>query len=364
MSDATHLELLTTEDRVWIDDIYGDRTADPGRLSPEDLARLTERERERYAMRRTRFLRMMPLIKTSIVAEVMEQLDLMANSSISSDLHQQDVPILNGDPGVGKTMILKTHAAEEMQRLALHRSIELEDGVAEPAFIFRPVVYVHLRGPMTQHDLIRLICDELNWPSDRNPQRAFEQAKHYFDLRLVIIDEIQHVNFDGKTGRNVHNIIRWMTNIGIRVILSGTAIDWVLQGSDNGAIDVAARNSRGRWVRLDVPKFDIDTVERRAQWLGVIDAFANRLRLVCAPSDPSWLADEFGDYLWSRTEGYFNSLVLLLNLASTMAIQAGIEKFDRSMLERCKLEIEVDQHRARREVMETGRKRRSRSAHD
>ncbi len=345
--DRAHLALLTPRDRAWVDDIYGNRTPDPGRLSMDEISALSERERERYAIRRTHFLRMTPLVQTTIVAGVMGPLGVMARSAIRSDLHQQDIPILNGEPGVGKTMILKTHAAMEMHRLALHRSLELEDGTVAPVETFRPVVFVHLRGPMTRYDVIRLICDELAWPSDRNPLRAFERAVEHFDLQLVIIDEIQHVNFDGKTGRDVHNIIRWMTNHGLRVILAGTAVDWVLQGSNHGAISVAARNSRGRWVRLDVPRLTIDTPDGLDEWLNVIDEFAGRLRLANAPSDPRWLSDEFGEYLWARTQGYFNSLVLLLNLASAAAIQSGLEAIDRDLLDSCTLEYEVERQRPR-----------------
>ncbi len=347
-AEQEHLGLLTVEDRKWVDDIYGHGTPDPGRLSVAQLSKLSARDRERYAMRRTEFLRMSPLVKTSIVEDVMGHLETMASSAIQSDLHQQDVPILDGEPGVGKTMILKTHAAEEMQRLALQRSIDLEDGKVEPVETFRPVVLVHLRGPMTRYELIRLLCDELAWPHDRNPIPAFQRAIKHFGVRVVMIDEIQHVNFDGKTGRDVHNIIRWMSNIGLRVILAGTAVDWVLQGSNHGAMDVAARNSRGRWVRLDVPKFDIGTAQQRDEWLSVVDAFANRLRLANAPTDPSWLADEFGDYLWERTQGYFNALVLLVNLASAAAIKNGTERIDRKLLDSRKVEFEVERQRPRR----------------
>lgn len=345
--EHAHLALLSTRDRAWVDDIYGNRTPDPGKLSAGEIAALTERDRERYAIRRTEYLRMTPLVQTSVVAGVMGPLGVMARSAIRSDLHQQDIPILNGEPGVGKTMILKTHAAMEMHRLALHRSLDLEDGVVEPVETFRPVVFVHLRGPMTRYDVIRLICDELAWPSDRNPLRAFERAVAHFDLQLVIIDEIQHVNFDGKTGRDVHNIIRWMSNFGLRVILAGTAVDWVLQGSNHGAINVAARNSRGRWVRLDVAKLTIDTADGLDEWLSVIDEFASRLRLANAPTDPAWLSDGFGEYLWARTQGYFNSLVLFLNLASTAAIQSGVEAIDYKLLETLPLEFEVERQRAR-----------------
>jgi len=350
-ADTDHLQLLSDADRAWIREVLADNVLDPGVVTSTELSAMSLRERERFRIRRTRFLRMMPLLETSVVHDVMGRLRLVATSAIRSDLHQQDIPILNGEPGVGKTMMLKTHAAEEMRRLALHRSIALEDGDAEPLASFRPVIFVHLQGPMTRYDVIRLLCDELGWPSDRNPQRAFEHAVVQCGVQLVIIDEIQHVNFAGKTGRDVHNIIRWMSNFGLRVILAGTDIDWVLNGGGAPAIEAAARNSRGRWIRVDVPKLEIDTSERLEAWLDLVYAFETRLRLAAAPTEEGWLADTFGAYMWARTQGYFNSLVLLINLAAASAIESGAESIDLATLDSIDLEYEVERQRFQRAAM-------------
>lgn len=341
-------ELLTEADRAWISQVFADSVADPGWVSAEQLAAMNDRDRERFRVRRTRYLRMVPLLQTTVVDSVMGRLRLIANSAIRSDLHQQDIPILNGEPGVGKTMILKTHAAEEMLRLALHRSLALEDGEAEPVGTFRPVIFAHLKGPMTQKDLMKVICDDLGWPFDRNPQAAFEHAIVRCGVQLVIVDEIQHINFDGKTGRNVHNFIRWMSNFGLRVVLSGTDIDWVLNGGGTPAVEVAARNSRGRWIRVDVPKLELGTDKELNAWLDLVYAFESRLRLTAAPSEAGWLTDNFGIYMWVRTMGYLNSLVLLINSAAASAIETGAETIDRALLDSIELEYEVERQRSQR----------------
>jgi hypothetical protein len=348
--DTSHLELLTKRDRLWAEDVLAETVLDPGRISFDKLAAMNMRDRERYRMRRTEYLRMMPLLETEIVADVLGRLRLLGKASIRSDLHQQDIPILNGEPGVGKTMIVKTHAAEEMRRLAFQRSIDVEDGRAEPLGTFRPVVYAHLKGPMTQHDVIRMLCDELSWPTDRNPQRAFERAISVCGVQLVIIDEIQHINFEGKTGRNVHNTIRWMSNFGLRVVLAGTAVEWVLNDGGIPAVEVAARNSRGRWIHIEVPKIEVDR-GRIDDWLDLVYAFESRLRLVNQPAEAGWLANTFGEYMWARTQGYFNSLVLLVNLAAAQAMESGRETIDRSTLDSINLEFEVERQRPQRMAM-------------
>ena len=350
-AEHDHLELLTDEDRAWIRDVFATDVPDPGRVTPAQLATMSPRDRERYRIARTRYLRMVPLLRTTVVDDVMRRLRLMAASAIRSDLHQQDIPILSGAPGVGKTMMMKTHVAEEMQRLALHRSLDLEDGVAAPLDCFRPVIYVHLKGPMTRYDVVRLLCDQLGWPYDRNPLRAFERAVKACGVQLVVIDEIQHVNFDGATGRDVHNIIRWMSNSGLRVALAGTDIDWVLNGGGAPVVEVAARNSRGRWIRIDVPKLDVDAPVQLEAWLDLVFSFESRLRLVNAPNDDGWLTEEFGTYMWTRTQGYLNALVLLLNLATASAIETGAETIDRATLDSVDLEYEVERQRVQRMAM-------------
>lgn len=343
--------LLTGEDRAWISDVFAEEVADPGRVTAKQLAGMGRRERARFDGARANFLLRVPLLETSVVARVMGDLRLHAKSAIRSDLHQQDLLILNGEPGVGKTMMLKTHAAEEMRRLALQRSLALEDGTAEAVGTFRPVLYAHLRGPMTRNGLIRLLCEQLNWPTDSDPLPGFTRAIAQCGVQLVIIDEIQHVNFDGATGRHVHNIIRWMSNSGLRVVLGGTDVHWVLNGGGVPAVDAAARNSRGRWIRVEVPKLELRTVGERDAWLDLVFSFEQRLRLVHAPMQDGWLADALGVYMWVRTQGYLNSLILLISRAAAMAIESGVESIDREMLDRIDLQYEVERQRSQRMTM-------------
>ncbi|SMQ58232.1 AAA domain-containing protein [Plantibacter sp. VKM Ac-1784] len=350
-ADANPILLLTDVDRAWISEVLAIDIAEPRPVTAEQLAAMTDRERSWFNLARTNYLRRVPLLDTPVVTTVMEALRQHAKSSIRSDMHQQDVVILDGEPGVGKTMMLKTHAAEEMKRLAFQRSLELEHGTAEPLWTFRPVLYAHLQGPMTRNEVVRLLCDQLNWPSDTNPLPAFERAIKQCGVQLIIIDEIQHVNFGGATGRHVHNIIRWMSNAGLRVILGGTDVNTVLNSGGPAAVEVAARNSRGRWVRIDVPKLSMRNSREHEQWLDLVYAFEVRLRLVSAPTTDGWFADSFGVYAWVRTLGYLNSLILLMSRAATAAIESGTETIDRALLDSIPLQYEVERGRERRVAM-------------
>lgn len=349
--DEDPTQLLTDQDRAWIDDVLAQDVVEPSPVTADRLIAMSIRDRVRFNISRANYLRRAPLLETPVVTTVMESLRQHAKSAIRSDMHQQDVIILDGEPGVGKTMILKTHAAQEMRRLAVHRSLDLEDGTAELLATFRPVLYAHLRGPMTRNELVRMLCDQLNWPTDTNPLPAFERAVKQCGVQLVIIDEIQHVNFAGATGRHVHNIIRWMSNSGLRVVLGGTDVNWVLNSKGTAAAEVAARNSRGRWVRIDVPKLEMRNAAERDAWLDLVYAFEVRLRLVSAPDHDGWFTDDFGIYSWVRTQGYLNSLMLLITRAAAAAIESGRERIDREILDRIELQDEVERGRDRRVAM-------------
>jgi hypothetical protein len=343
------LTLLTRADRAWMRRVVAQSVPDPGTKSMAEIEALSPRDRLRFRDQRTRLLRMLPLMETTVAKTVMTQLRVIAASAIANDdQHQQDVPILDGEPGVGKTMLLKSHAVEQMHALAVARSIKLEEGTAAPVGTYRPVVFVHLRGPMTARDLVRLVCDELGWPTDSNPMPVFERAIQRCGVQVIMIDEIQHVNFDGKTGRHVHNVIRWMSNCGLRVIIAGTDADSVLNGVGAADVEVAARNSRGRWIRIDVPRLHVVTEEEHENWLALVDALESRLRLAATPNEPGWLADQFGDYLFARTQGYFNALVLLINSAAAFAMDNGTEVIDRQTLDAVTLEYEVERQRSQR----------------
>lgn len=356
--DKTHLELLVESDRAFIDEIYARGLVDPGVRTSEQLSTLNERDLMRYRMQRTRYLQMIPLIETPIAESVMERLTIIAATAIRSKLHQQDVVIVDGEPGVGKTMLIKTHVAQELKRLALLRSIEIEDGSAPPVVVFRPVIYIHLRGPSTKHDLARLFLEELGWPANRDWTAVFARARHRVDLQLIVFDEIQHVNFDGRNGRAVHDYIRSLSNSGLRIVLAGTAVDWVLNASGDPAIEVAARNSRARWIVVEARKMEYETAEDRQVWHAVIDVFADRLRLARQPENPHWLADDFGAYLWDRTLGYFNSLVALINHAASRAIELGHERIDLQILEEVTIEYEVERQRTQRKALRATAERR------
>ncbi|MBO9046101.1 ATP-binding protein [Curtobacterium flaccumfaciens pv. flaccumfaciens] len=354
--DEPWLSLLAPEDRDFVSGVFSDRIEDPGFRSRAQLELMDPFDREDYDDARLAYLRMTPLIETTVVSDVLGALETSAKTAarvhrrsdlVQAKLHSQDILILDGDPGVGKTMICSVHLATEMINSARRRWRAMQRGEADHLDAFRPVASVTLDGPTTGKQLLTLICQSLGRPVDKDPTRSFITTIERCGLQLLFVDEIHAVNFDRKTGDHVHHMIRTIANRGVRVILASNDIDWVLQNQRTPGQGTGARISRGRWVPLTVSKLEIDTAAGQTEWADLLDVFESRLRLTDQPRRPGWLADDFGPYLWASTQGYMNALVRLLNDGTARAMETGAERLDRKLFDSIPLQAEVQTPRGR-----------------
>lgn len=346
--DEDPLEYLNAEDRFFIDATF-DSSVDPGRRTKAQLNAMPTFERLLYDRDRAAWHATLPLVRTGVVESVLEQLETIGIAASNHAMHQQGVPILNGSPGVGKSMIVRNYAADEMMRLAHLRAAEARIGLVNPRASrlrssFRPVLFASLPAAMSRQELERYLCELLGWPASKDTSVSLSEALVRCETKLIIIDEIQFLGFHGATGRQVHNMIKGLTNQGVRVLLCGNDIEFVT--GDRGAVEQESsrRQSRGRWITVDVPPMRYDSAAARAEWADVLQGYEDRLRLARRHA-PGWLSRDLAAYTWVSSLGYMNSLATLIRNAAARAALTGTEFIDRAMLD--KVHIEQEQQEGR-----------------
>ena len=65
------------------------------------------------------------------------------------------------------------------------------------------------------------LCHEIGVPAGSDPQVAFRLAVLRHGIQTVFIDEVQMINFDGQHGMYLHNALKALQNMNVRVILAG-----------------------------------------------------------------------------------------------------------------------------------------------
>ncbi|ROR36641.1 TniB protein [Curtobacterium sp. JUb34] len=341
--------LLCPEDQLFIRDTLNEQP-DPGFRTVAQLQQMTMSDRMLYDHDRAMWHATVPLLRTPQASAVLDQLTMIGTAATNLSMHQQGVPLINGEPGVGKSMIARSYAADEMIRLTVLRELEIERGQREPTHagtLIRPVIYASLPAALSRIELERHLCELLGWPVARNSSASLAAALQACETKLIVIDEIQFIGFHGATGRQVHNLIRGITNQGVRVLLCGNDIAWVI--GERSAPDQAnsRRQSRGRWIPLEVPKMPYGEARAKAEWAEVLEEYEQRLRLSNLPPQ-GWLSRDLAEYTWVSTLGYMISLATLIRNASAAAMISGTERIDRALLDTVRLEDAVEDGRRHR----------------
>jgi hypothetical protein len=267
--------------------------------------------------------------------------------------------VLNGPAGVGKSMTMRAYIAREMERYAQLRFLNIQRGRDLPAgdldAVYRPCIYVSLRPSATRVDIERQLCAQYGWPHPTNAGYMLNRLIAIAGTQVIGLDEIQFIGFAGAMGRQVHNLIRDLGNQGVRVILGGNDLDWVLQEQ----LGMVADQSRGRWRRVDIERLPYRDKADKAEWRHVLESVEDHLRLV-NQDGPGWLSKELAEYAWEASIGSFRSLTTLIREAARSAIDDQTERITRRTLDAVELEMTAEDGRDER--MATMARMRNRTA--
>ena len=346
-----HLARLSEADRAFIDETEALSTPDPGLKSMTEMTAMSADERAVYQHHRAQWQASMPFLYTAEAERAMNALTVSALAATNKPIHQRGIPVVSGPPGVGKSFVVRQFTVNELRRLA--RLDHLLEAAPKPSRDFdvveRSALYIVLEDGVDVRGMYFTILRELGWPAERrDPSVQVQRALQACRTRLLVLDEIHNVKFDGATGRHVHLALKWLTNIGMRVVLCGNDIGWMLTDPPKRAVESSRRQSQGRWIPIPVNPMGYRTASEKEGWGELLLEYEDRLRLPGQQVREGWLSVDLADYLWVSTLGYMNSLATLIDSAAAAVAWNGSECITRSVLDNVLLEEHVQSGRPAR----------------
>lgn len=346
-----HLARLSYADRAFIDETENLGTPDPGIKTMQEITAMTADQRMVYQHQRAQWQASMPFLYTAEADRAMKALTVSALAATNKAIHQRGVPVVSGPPGVGKSFIVRQFTVNELRRQA--RLDHLLGAGRDPGTDFhveeRSALYIVLEDGVDVRGMYHTILRELGWPAERrDPSAQVQRALRACRTRLLVLDEIHNVKFDGATGRHVHLALKWLTNIGTRIVLCGNDIGWMLTDPPKVAAESSRRQSQGRWIPIQVNPMRYRTRSEKEAWGDLLHEYELRLRLPGQNSAQGWLSVDLADYLWVSTLGYLNSLATLIDSAAAAVAWDGTEQITREVLDDQLLEEHVQSGRTAR----------------
>lgn len=314
---------LHRDDRAWIESIVLAGGDDPGILTTAELKRLGGDDQRRRLRRLEDWYKVWPYARTQQVIRIERHLNSLPAPRPHLDHELLDVPLITGAPGTGKTFLAKREAVRALCRAAWDRRLDDEEPMSRAQSLvapdWRPVVFHSTDGNPRVKEFFTHLCAEIGAPAGTDPQAAFRMAVLRHGIQTVIIDEIQKINFDGQYGMYLHNAIKALQNMNVRVILAGHNVRQKLGQGKTAAQNATQAQSVARWAFLELERYPHETKEQIAEWRYLLRTLETRIRLAGhEPGEPVF-SETFEQHLWVTTLGYMNALATLITAACVTA---------------------------------------------
>lgn len=336
--------LIDSREQRLVCEIVFAANEDPGLIGIEAQRALGADHRRMLQLRLEGWHRDWPFLRTKQIMGAELALDSLPVPApgVAADLIP--VPVVTGRPGTGKSKFLKQVVAQAICQASWDRRLTLEYGspASNPyGAPSRPgirshhlsVVLLRLPGRVRDKELFERLCDKVGTIPGSDPRDAFEQAILRNGIRTVALDEVQFINFDGQHGKYVHDALKNIQNLGVRLIMSGHNMRKQLGEQNTPARQGALVQSEARWDWVDIFRYGHSTKLERGQWKWVLEQVEARLRLAGHELGEAVLSLEFEEYLWVRTLGYMNHLSVLVLRAAVTAAKTPSQRITRQVFD-------------------------------
>ena len=304
--------------------------AKPSQLSMDEYQALDDAERTAYDERRRLHIMHFGVLPTPDLTLNHDHLWNQFRVNFYSPEHTvRTGAVLDGDAGLGKTIIAKTLA----RRIEKYLMKVAAFNTPEDRGRFIPVVHVTFRALWTPRDLTEAICNFLGVTTTL-PERTKDQqllkvvceAVHRHGVMLFVIDDSQFLEHAGTQNSDMVNFIR--------ALVSRTGATFMYVGIDCERLELfRSPENMSPWGWPMTTR----SMHLRVRPYTSADVSWNRLfvalesHLVLLKHEPGTLAG-LDAYLFERTSGNIGSLMRLVQKATFRAI-GTTERLDRAILE-------------------------------
>lgn len=338
-------------DQRWVRRIVHSGEADPGILSSAGWHQLGPDDRQRRLRHLETWYKAWPFVRTGQVRDLERHLATLPQPDTENDEDLLDVPVITGAPGTGKTTAMKRAAVRAMAKSARARRLDgVQSGGPDPLVIpdWRPVIFHSTDGNPRVKAFFAHLCDELAVPATSDPQAAFQRAVLRHGVQFVFIDEVQMINFDGQYGMYLHNALKALQNMNVRVVLAGHNVREMLTRRETIAQNATQTQSFARWAFQDLNRYSHETASDIAEWRGLLRGLEQHIRLAGHEPGAPVLSVDFEEHLWVTTLGYVNALAALLTGVCLTASRTKSQQVTAKIIDSIRLNERVRRGQDRR----------------
>ena len=356
---ARSWDLVDPREKRFVEEIVFANSVDPGSMSLADLQALGPDQRRLWQTHIGRWHSDWPFLRTQSIMRAELLLDSLPTPApgVAADLIP--VPVITGRPGTGKSKLLKQVVARAIAQSGWdsrlqqdYESPRIKSQSEAHHLHIHPhrlsVVHLRLPGRVRDKELFDRLCKQVGAIPGADPRDAFQSAILRNGIHTVALDEVQFINFDGQHGRYVHDALKAIQNLGVRLIMSGHNMREQLREQKTPARQGALVQSEARWDWVDLRRYGHSTKAERSQWVWLLTQVESRLRLAGHAHGETVLSVDFEEYLWVRTLGYMNHLSALIIRACVTASKTPSQRISRDIFDALTAGARAEKGRAMR----------------